>query len=456
MSNRNATASWSGYLHQGQVGILLGLRKINKLIEESMDLNDWVIEYESAEDIDVKHGVKVVSRHQVKAYKGAKYPNDYKDVLGVLGYKMNKGNKVIASKGFQICEFDENAQPLAIEVEEDSRFLHTITETKGFDLSENEFTELYEQAIFIENPNNIKLYTYPDGRSYCELSSTNSKLNNFCKAEIKKVLTLDNHVFKDQEVQHKNILFAIISKLDMEIRRKHVLGREYFPELRLKEIYDMIIDTKEQRRTHIEFIREKFTESWVGFIEELETNEIYYDESQEEYIAKIVNGLYGLSDDDFVQFIKDINPDKNKVGNIETLDDVVDLCKPDSFKDIFFECLLNVLNEKFIIDYNGFKKDGGYLLTLINRKPSSVKSVMDSITKNPGTTSEIYERRYLINEQIDGVFFGGIMNNTTPEKILEDKWGGLASFEDRFFNPNMEFINLERAKKNLNRSGNHD
>ena len=56
--NRNATASWSGYLHQGKVGIFVALKKINELIErknEGVSIEDalkgWEIVYENAEDL---------------------------------------------------------------------------------------------------------------------------------------------------------------------------------------------------------------------------------------------------------------------------------------------------------------------------------------------------------------------------------------------------------------------
>ena len=58
MDDRNATGSWSGYLHQGKVGLLIGLQKMNELIEKENDLSDWIIEYESAEDFDIKKGNK--------------------------------------------------------------------------------------------------------------------------------------------------------------------------------------------------------------------------------------------------------------------------------------------------------------------------------------------------------------------------------------------------------------
>ena len=151
MDYRNATGSWSGYLHQGKVGLLVGLQKINELITNRDQLDDWIIEYESAEDFDIKKGSEVFSRHQVKAYKDANFPNDYKDVLGILEYEGRK----IKTKGFKICSFDKDGNSRHIEVDEESRFLHTIRPINGFYMSEKELKKNYPRATFIENTINI-------------------------------------------------------------------------------------------------------------------------------------------------------------------------------------------------------------------------------------------------------------------------------------------------------------
>lgn len=451
MDDRNATGSWSGYLHQGKVGLLIGLRKINELIEANKDLLDWVIEYESAEDIDIKYGEKVVSRHQVKAYKNAKYPNDYVDVLGILDYEMKDGKRVRTTKGFQIHGFDENGNALPLEVDEDSRYLHTITETLGFDLPKEEFEKLHKRAKYIENPNNIKLYVYPDNNGYCEISCSSNKLMGFCEAEIKKILSSIDHIFKDAEGQHKNIFFALVNALDIEIRRNHIIGEGSYPVLKFSDIYRIITNTEEYKRSNIEFIRERFAESWNIFVDELNESGIPYNCSQEEKILKTVDELYRLDDDHFVQFLKDINPNENTIGNIDTIKNVTDICKLDNLKDIFYYCLLYVTESEFIVNYIGYKEDGGYLLTLINRKPMIVKSVISNIISNSGISNEIFDRSYLINGQIDEIRFGSIIENTVTNSDMENSWKGLATEKDQFINPDMEFITLERATEKLNK-----
>ena len=68
--HRNATPSWSGYIHQGKVGFLVALRQLKKCIDDKVpSYENYVIRYENAEDFDiVDNNSKVISRHQVKAY----------------------------------------------------------------------------------------------------------------------------------------------------------------------------------------------------------------------------------------------------------------------------------------------------------------------------------------------------------------------------------------------------
>lgn len=453
MNERNATASWSGYLHQGKVGIFLALQKINELIKkEGQDLNMWKIEYESAEDIDIINAGVVYSRHQVKAYKDAKYPNDYKDVLGVLEYELDvNGKKVIKNKGFRICDFDDSLNQLPIEVNEDSRFLHTVTETLGFGLTEQVFHNNYKNAKYIENPNKIKLFEYPNGKKYCPISGDNDELKIYCMKEINKILVLKNHVFKDNDIQQENILHHIIGRLDNEIRKKHNEGGDKYPELGFKEIYDLTISTDIYKKLNIESIREVFARSWVCFIQELNDNDIEYNRLHEEKITNIAKEIYNFDDNKFIQFLKDINPDEDEIGNIDTIDDVTKVFKIDNMKDVFFQCLLEVRDEEFMIDKIGYEKDGGYILTAINRPQLKVKSIIKSIIRNSQITNEIFDKSYLINGTIDNITFDNILNSTSLEKGVNINWGDLVSDKDKFYNPKMQFISVEKVKEKLNR-----
>ena len=163
----NATSSWSGYNHQGQVGIFLALKELNELLQKK-ELNELLQKYEyfskysvefekeDGEDIDIICNNKIMSRHQVKAKTSGKVPSSYRDVL--ISFK-NKG------------------------VPKNSMYLHTICKIDGFE----EYKEKKkDEGLQIHN---VKLYQYPDGNNYCRLSNVSeSKIDSFCKWEIKSIL----------------------------------------------------------------------------------------------------------------------------------------------------------------------------------------------------------------------------------------------------------------------------
>lgn len=51
MSNRNATATWSGFAHQGQVGLLVALRKMQEI--DPAEYSQYYLEYENKEDVAI-------------------------------------------------------------------------------------------------------------------------------------------------------------------------------------------------------------------------------------------------------------------------------------------------------------------------------------------------------------------------------------------------------------------
>lgn len=126
-SQRNATSSWSGFSHQGKVGILVALVEINKLLSEDRPLEDWIMCQENVEDFDIKKGDEVKSRHQVKAYSEGNNLNDYADVLCEFETKIN-AKEIKKTVGFDMTG-----------VPEGEAFLHTIIDVKGFGLSSEQY-----------------------------------------------------------------------------------------------------------------------------------------------------------------------------------------------------------------------------------------------------------------------------------------------------------------------------
>ena len=280
----NATSSWSGYNHQGQVGIFLALKELNMLIQNGKDFRDYSVQFEKedGEDVDIVKWTEVISRHQVKAKKNKKNLNDYKDVL----------------TGFKKDGVDEN-----------SRYLHTICDVVGFDLSEEEFKELPYKPKFIPNVNNVKLYEYPNGNKYCELSNTSeSKIDNFCKAEIKSLLTSHSPNLKDDDDHIKETLFELKDLLCTKIREAHEAGGSVNPVILFPDIYDIVTSTEKRERQSIRRAKGLFA--------------LYWNENFDNDVDNtIINEILNLADDDFKNLLIDMNPD-NRISQLQDLNNL--------------------------------------------------------------------------------------------------------------------------------------
>ena len=444
---RNATASWSGYLHQGKVGIMLALLQIKDLLTEGNEFMEWSLEYESAEDIDIKSNVKVISRHQVKAYKSAKYPNDYVDVLNEQKYKFEKNTLTLEQKGFQIYKFDDRGNIINLEVDENSRFLHTVTKTEGFGLSETIFTNRYPKTKYTPNPNKIQLYTYPDKRQYCELSteSDEDQIKKFCIAEIEEILKLENHDYKDDSNRHECIYYWLLDVLDSKIRIEHKNGG--YPKITFDEILNILVDITKIEEKNISFMRRFFIEKWFIFLNEIQEKDSENIEKQVQ-TEEVIKMIYDLDDREFVQFFRNINPDKVNDHESITESEIYELCKSDSIKDIFYEVLLKVKNKEFNIGFVGYEENGGYLLTIINRRPARIKAVISDIFSNKKLTKEIFQRKYLINDRINGIKIGDKIDQL--EGTSSNNWNRTVTSEDIFYLSNMTFIDVDNAIIKLN------
>ena len=294
----NATSSWSGYNHQGQVGIFLALKELNELLkrEENFTFFSVQFEKEDGEDVDIVKNKTIISRHQVKAKTRSNNLNDYKDVL----------------EGFNINDVDEN-----------SRYLHTICEVIGFDLPENEFNKLPNKPKYIPNNRNVKLYKYPDGEKYCKLSDdTESKIDNFCKMEIKNFLSQNApSLVEDEHI--KETLFELKELLCTKIRGAHEAGGNANPVILFSEIYGIVTSTKKREKQAIHRAKSLFEIYW---------NKNFDSNVNEELFVKILN----LPHEEFEAFIIDLHPQKS-IGALKEIQSIDSLLDEDIFKEIFYE-----------------------------------------------------------------------------------------------------------------------
>lgn len=453
IDNRNATSSWSGYSHQGKIGLVLILREIDKkLLVNEEDLIDWYAEFESAEDIDIKCSNNVITRHQVKAYKNGNTLKSYEDVLNIQEYNFKDGKKKLVTKGFRIRAFDELAKPLSIEVEEESRYLHTICEVTGFGYSKENYEAMKGKPIFVENPNNVKLYQYPNGNFFCNISE-NDKCKEFCMDLIKIILVKRNHLFKDNNLQHEFIFYELLNALDQEIHKKHLNGG--YPTLGFLQVLEIITSVEKHEKENLIAVRYLFAKTWEEFLLHIDESELDYEDEHLKQVEIIMQELFRLSDQEFVQFIFDINPDKNIPWDA-TLECVTSFLKVDDLKYMFFECLMKVRSLEFNISQRSYMKDGGYCLTLISGSRSAVNTIMNKIITNRNITKVIFEKKYLVNRELDDIEFGSYINDLSGEKKiyqeLKNNWCNMCldlDEERKFYSPEISFTTYLKAIEKL-------
>lgn len=409
----NATSSWSGYNHQGQVGIFLALKELNMLIQNGKDFRDYSVQFEKedGEDVDIVKWTEVISRHQVKAKKNKKNLNDYKDVL----------------TGFKKDGVDEN-----------SRYLHTICDVVGFDLSEEEFKELPYKPKFIPNVNNVKLYEYPNGNKYCELSNTSeSKIDSFCKDEIKNLLQELSHKLSDDQEHIKETLFELKELLCTKIRLAHESGGGANPIILFTEIYEVVTSTQKREKQAICRAKNLFA--------------LYWNENFDNDVDNtIINAILNLADDDFKNLLIDLNPD-GKILDLKNMNNLDNLVDRYSIKYILYNFFKWYKKEKFILDNLQYQTNqDSFRLSLINAPEAAAGEVRNDIMKNIGFIRASFDTDYLINMYIDGKKF--LEEQPIHEEGIEKLKSGLQGEAwDNIFSINLEYIDYEKTVQKLKR-----
>lgn len=407
----NATSSWSGYNHQGQVGIFLALNELNKLVQANFSHENYSVEFEKedGEDVDIVHNNKVISRHQVKAKTTSKNLNDYSDVLN----------------GFNINGVDEN-----------SRYLHTIREVIGFNLSKEEFEKLPNKPNFIPNSLNIKLYEYPDGSEYCELKSDNeSKVDTFCKNEIRNILQKLNSSLRDDNEHIEETLFGLKDLLCIKVREAHETGKGEHPVISFQEIYSFVVSTQKRERQAIHRAKTLF--------------ELYWNENFKNDIeVTIINEILNLADDDFQRLLIDLHPDHNisQIQNKNNLDNLIDR---NSFKYILYNFIRWCKKENFILDNLFYQTNQDtFRLSMINAPKPAAGIVKNDIIKNIKFIKASFDTDYLINMNIDGKkFFEEKPTHEEGETKL--KSGLVGKNADSIFSSNLEYIDYVKTIEKL-------
>lgn len=410
-AERNATASWSGYLHQGKVGLLVALRKINELLSPCPDelscLDDWYIEYETVEDFDIRNKDSVDSRHQVKANvntSGKK--SKYKDALNKFDIK---------------------------DVPTEQCFLHVVEEILDWDSSGTSIEEAKSC---------ICTYKYPDKNLYCPLpKEDNDPLASFIIDEISSI-----NGRKDTDF-NQMIYNYLVQTLDEKIRVEHSKktdrpGYQCKPQLELKDIYRRCKEENPFVNAEKNKLRESFSNAWTDY--KLKLSDSGEEIPMESEIDQIIEEMYCYDWDDFKNLIQEIHPHKNPFGTINIA----------GFEQVFLDCLFYI-NANFCKKTIGYRKDGkSYRLTTIVDEDKCMPAVAKYIFENPRLTSLFFEKDYLINKETSEDF-PEVLTRAPDYSSLRTEEGNInwSSVDDGDLfhsTKRLKFLSKEDAKEKLN------
>lgn len=380
---RNATSSWSGYIRQGKVGLLVALLTITDLEASGNDLDDWALEFERAEDFDIICGDRVDSRHQVKAKRDGTNKSAYAEAL--REFEINRG-----------CP-------------DNNRFLHTIVEVGDWESSET------------INPHSVVLYTYPDGKKYCPLvnieNKTSDDLVTQCVDIIKIIRPDESDLFYVQVYEH------LVHLLLDQVRICHTQRPIGHPKLNLRTLRSEIVEcVLDDIYEELEDSRLKLSvvNTWLKHKEDLislgQDTGVNWDITDD-----AIDELFSLNADTFMTFMKNIHPADEMFSTERNLNKV-------GLTEVFIKTLVS-LNQEYNLKHLGYRVNGkSYLVTTINNADNEPIVARD-IVKNKNNAKELYEGNKIVTKNFSSDFndlitatsigAGGLKRATEQESILD-------------------------------------
>lgn len=352
MSNRNATASWSGYSHQGQVGLLVALRKL----QEQIDLTNHFVQFETYEDVAIYElqadGYKrYLSVHQVKAYysDGSHLKSTYSSVLNE--------------------NFDDGNE----------KFLHTTAEITDWTTSAT------------TNNNNVARYVYNQMplKNYCGTT----EIEDYIKSELRAILGKDEPFI---DIAYLRLSFT----LDQKIRLEHQKASKSLFDINfsLEEILQIIQNEEDFNKKEILDCRRLFYNSFIEVALEENLTEDHIDSLE----ANIIREINNLDDNHFMQFLQllNLNVTPNKLKNSQVF------YNEDGLRQVFFKMLFGVTNcnamlEENSINYSRNTFPNKFVLTAIISDESEAVKVVNNIIENLKQQNLLWENHELVNRNIE-------------------------------------------------------
>ncbi|GAA4146984.1 hypothetical protein GCM10022216_32510 [Sphingobacterium kyonggiense] len=440
MSNRNATASWSGYSHQGLVGLLVAIKEIRRLISENKqgEFGIHFLEYENNEDVAISReemgSIKeLLSVHQIKAYYSQGHLiNTYKSVFtGAPIYQLDANGKLSKDDdGKKIETGNYNPGQWC----NGSNYLHVVENITNWP-TDNDFSSVGG------NPNSIERFEYEAGVFHCGTNQIDQYI-------IDSLKSIDFHM--DNEGLASMALKRLCFELDSKIRSEHATKstkNDYEIRFSFDDLIGIINSNIDVSTNDIYICRKLFYDSYNEAKKNSSLDAIELSE-----IDKLIDQIYhGFSDDDFLLFIRRLSLNRNPKHQHNTHS----VFNPDGLKQVFFKLLLNlpniypeIMKEEFTLHYSSLR----YVLTTIIDEKDDAKDVVQNILNNLDSHKLLWEKTSLINKEINGTF-----HDLNPDffdvRKSEDKAMDFTEFMQ--YNGSTTFICRDTAKINLTNGSNN-
>lgn len=298
------------------------------------------------------------------------------------------------------------------------------------------FTESYSGAKYVPNKSKVKLYVYPDNRSFCELdSSIYTPVDDFCKNDIQEILRDSGNPLVSDLEHVEETLFEIKDLISRRISRAHSVGNGVYPVIYFKELFKIISSNNRRQRQSIRRAKNLFA--------------LYWNENFDNDVDNtIINAILNLADDDFKNLLIDLNPD-GKILDLKNMNNLDNLVNRYSIKYILYNFFRWYKKEKFILDNLQYQiNQDSFRLSLINAPEAAAGEVRNDIMKNIGFIRASFDTDYLINMYIDGKKF--LEEQPIHEEGIEKLRSGLQGEAwDNIFSINLEYIDYKKTVQKL-------
>ncbi|MCA9335359.1 hypothetical protein KC967_00450 [Candidatus Saccharibacteria bacterium] len=382
---RNATTSWSGYLYQGKVGILVALKSIASQAPGA-NLDDLRLEYEHHEDFCLVNGEMILSMHQVKAKAGA-------------------DNHRMSTYSAAIKDFDGAQSP------EDQRFLHVLVDIPDWSMESD------------KNPNNVQLFEYRDNNKFCSL------LDDSVRQECIKYIQVIQPGRSDSEADV--IYSSLLAMLTDKVGSCHAKNDRSHPVIAFREIIDCVRDSvidEIKFEAEVVKLRELMLRTLNEADQDFEIAKLDKGLNWDQAI-NVVEGLCQLGDQELLIALSKLHPDDSTFFDSKHL-------KSDGFKNVFIEILRNIAD--FDLFNNGYIKNGeNYFLTNISDIARNAPGVARRILENTNNSKLHFEGKHIVTRELEGRFsdFVGATKASESRNILQPE--------------NMKFMKVDTALHNL-------